>query len=226
MAEPVNDEGSRIVQKAQRYVVSAMSASRFDASHDAEHLERVTRYTKHLLEAESHVNPHVHYDVLIVILATLLHEIDDKKYTAPPEDGAEHESAKRCLLSVDCPPEVADTVQRVVDAVSYSTEMKSPELIKQTLAAHPELAVVQDADRLDALGAVGIGRAFVYGAVKDKDRGMGGTLAHIDEKLLKLQDMMKTREGRRLAKIRTEKLRIFKGWWEEEMEGRPWNEET
>ena len=220
MMKPFEERDLELVSKTWHHINAEMSASRFDASHDAEHLHRVTQCAKHLLDVESAANPHICYNPLTIILASYLHELDDKKYSASPKDGVEYSSAKRFLHSIDCPPEVADAVQKVVEAVSYSTEITSPDLIKQTLAAHPELAIVQDADRLDALGAVGIGRAFVYGAVKDKDRGMGGTLEHFDEKLLKLQDMMKTQEGRRLAKIRTERLRIFKGWWEEEMGGK------
>lgn len=79
---------------------------------------------------------------------------------------------------------------------------------------YPELAVVQDADRLDAIGAVGIGRAFAFGGAKG--RTLGSTMEHFDDKLLKLEGMMKTDIGRRLAKERTERMALMKQWWEME----------
>ena len=103
-----------------------------------------------------------------------------------------------------------------MSAVSYSAEIKNPSLTKQTLEAHPELAIVQDADRLDAIGAVGIGRTFTYGGAKGS-REMDDTIDHFTEKLEKLEEMMKTEEGRRMAVARTKRLRMFRGWWEEEV---------
>ena len=86
--------------------------------------------------------------------------------------------------------------------------------MRGVLLQHPELAIVQDADRLDAIGAVGIGRTFSYGATRGK--GMEETLRHFEEKLEKLQGMMKTAEGKRLARVRAERLRVFRGWWVDE----------
>lgn len=74
---------------------------------------------------------------------------------------------------------------------------------------------MQDADRLDALGAVGIGRAFTFGGAKGGER-MEKTMNHFVEKLERLQELMKTGEGRRIAKERTRRLVLFREWWEEE----------
>jgi HD superfamily phosphodiesterase len=88
-----------------------------------------------------------------------------------------------------------------------------------------ELAVVQDADRLDALGAVGIGRCFTFlGAQGKKYLGpgepwdMNNAIAHFQEKLVRLEGMMKTQTGREMARVRTQRLVEFRKWWEEEME--------
>lgn len=80
---------------------------------------------------------------------------------------------------------------------------------------------MQDADRLDALGAVGIGRAFTFGGARG-NRGMRGTVDHFQEKLERLEGMMKTDEGRRMARERTRRVKLFRDWWEEEVgeEGR------
>lgn len=122
---------------------------------------------------------------------------------------------QRTLLSFGAERGLAETVQAIVSAVSYSTETRNPSLTQRTLLAHPELAIVQDADRLDAIGAIGIGRTFTYGGAKGS-RGMDETIEHFTEKLERLEGMMKTGEGKRMAGDRTRRLREFKGWWEEE----------
>lgn len=91
---------------------------------------------------------------------------------------------------------------------------------------YPELGIVQDADRLDAIGAVGIGRCFTFLGAKGKGKGKGkgdgeeweleNAIRHFGEKLERLEGMMKTESGREMARVRTERLRVFKGWWEEE----------
>lgn len=123
------------------------------------------------------------------------------------------------LLDFGAPDALAAKVQAVVGAVSYSSELKDPAKVGRVMGRCPELAVVQDADRLDALGAVGIGRAFTYGGAvggKGRGRGMGETIDHFTEKLERLEGMMKTEVGRGMARERTERLKIFRGWWEEE----------
>jgi uncharacterized protein len=80
-----------------------------------------------------------------------------------------------------------------------------------------KVAMVQDADRLDATGSIGIGRAFAFGSTKD--RAMSDTIKHFDDKMLKLEAMMKTETGKKLAIERTERVRKFKEWWLEEALG-------
>jgi uncharacterized protein len=122
------------------------------------------------------------------------------------------------LLAHACPPQLAHQIQTICSAVSYTAETQDPAHVAALIATHPELAVVQDADRLDAIGAVGIGRMFTYGGAKT-ERSMAGTMEHLDEKLVKLEGMMKTVVGRAVARERGERLRVFRGWWVEEVGG-------
>ena len=119
------------------------------------------------------------------------------------------------LLGFGAPEDLALKVQRIVLAVSYSSEIKDRGHVETMIGKYPELAIVQDADRLDAIGAVGIGRTFTFGGAKNA-RDMGETIQHFDDKLVKLESMMKTAPGRRMARERTERLNMFKGWWEDE----------
>lgn len=124
------------------------------------------------------------------------------------------------LLSLSAPPHLAHAVQEICSGVSYTIETTSPAHVQRMLDLHPELAILQDADRLDALGAVGIGRAFTYGGAKARQGGsLQSTIQHFDEKLLRLPDLMKTEEGRRMASQRVERVLIFRRWFEEEDAG-------
>lgn len=209
-----------IIERTSAAVQKYMAHPRFDASHDFAHVQRVLALAEHILDKER-LSPGSLYDRSTVQLAALLHDAGDPKYAAAPSVGAkqndgEKAAARKMLLDLDCPAHLAYNVQTVVDCVSYTKERSDPQLVKDTLRNHPELAIVQDADRLDALGAIGITRAFTYAGAKDNSRGLEGTLQHFDEKLLGLESMMKTQEGKRLASIRTERLKIFKEWWEDE----------
>jgi uncharacterized protein len=75
--------------------------------------------------------------------------------------------------------------------------------------------VVQDADRLDALGAVGVGRVFTFGGAK-VERSMNESIGIMEKKLFKLEAMMKTGPGKRMAREKTERLKMFRQWWDEE----------
>lgn len=220
LAESSNDpdkeafESSNLYLNVYKYVEEYMA--RFDPSHDFNHVRRVLALSKHILAAEMKDNPQKTLDPEAVILGALLHDVGDGKYAKPGENAAQMVSD--ALSKSACPPRLVAKVSLIVDNVSYTNEIKRPQLVKAIVAAHPELAVVQDADRLDAIGAIGIGRVFAYGAVKAPDRGMQGSVDHFTEKLEKLEGMMKTETGRLLAQERTQRLKDFRQWWEEEIE--------
>ncbi|KAI4150244.1 MAG: hypothetical protein LQ341_001127 [Variospora aurantia] len=222
-------EETALVERTKRAVRAYMSSQpQFDASHDYAHLQRVLSMAEHILEVvERTLDPPARgYDHTAIRLAALLHDVDDRKYLGPSSSNdssqkiEEEETpggvAKQMLLDLGCSSALASKVQDIVSCVSYTTERNDPQLVQDILQIHPELAVVQDADRLDAIGAVGIARAFTYGGAKDRKGGLEATLLHFDEKLLGLENLMKTQEGNRLAKIRSCRLEHFKQWWEDE----------
>ena len=202
-----------LITKVLSYVDDYMS--RFDASHDYKHIIRVYSLARRISASEAHLVPSVRYDRDLIALASLLHDVGDKKYLMPGEDGST--MVQNILLEFNAHISLAKKVQEIVSHVSYSTEIKNPSKIQEFITENPELAVVQDADRLDAIGAVGIGRCFAYTAAKGKG-SLQEAITHFQEKLERLELMMKTRTGRAMAVERTERLRVFRGWWDEEVD--------
>lgn len=197
-----------LIPKVTAYVKDYMS--NYDPSHDFHHIQRVVNLA-HLIHA-SHA-PHTSRG--IVTLCALLHDVGDKKYLKPGEDSSR--LVHTVLTSLGAPDALADKVQTICLGVSYSSEVKDPARVTALIREHPELAIVQDADRLDAIGAVGIGRAFTFGGARN--RSMDSTMAHFEEKLVKLEGMMKTDKGRELAEERTASIRLMQRWWRQETEG-------
>lgn len=228
----------------------------YDSSHDIHHVARVLRLARYITSQSPSFSEHSPLNPTLVMLAAVLHDVNDHKYSSSTNAPVPLSSF---LASAGVPSDLAATVKEVVETVSYSYECRCPEKVKEVLARHPELGVVQDADRLDALGAVGIGRCFTYGAsqaaknrreqetwinergansageVAEKDgaasckdeskvdgwypSSMEDAILHFGEKLERLEGMMKTKTGKRLARARTKKLRMFREWWEDESDG-------
>ncbi|KAK4200679.1 hypothetical protein QBC40DRAFT_339624 [Triangularia verruculosa] len=187
----------------------------YDASHDFDHIQRVLSLSHHIHSqtppSTTGIPP---LDLKTIHLSALLHDVGDRKYLQPNEDPTT--LIQSVLLSFGSDETLAKKVQEICNAVSYSGEVKNPSHVQSVLAKHPELAVVQDADRLDALGAMGLARMFTFGGAK-RSRDLQGTVDHIEDKLVKLEFMMKTEEGKRLARVRTERLRVFQREWREEV---------
>ncbi|KAK4228737.1 hypothetical protein QBC38DRAFT_361154 [Podospora fimiseda] len=199
-----------LIQKVKSYITHYMK--NYDASHDIHHITRVVNLSHHIY---THSPNKFSLDLRVIHLSALLHDVGDKKYLLPNQDPSTLISS--LLTSFDCPSDLASKIQEICLGVSYSSEIKDPERVKRLIEKYPELAVVQDADRLDAIGAVGIGRMFTFGGAKG-GRTLEETMGHLDEKLVLLEDMMKTGIGRMMARERTERLEMFRGWWGEEVE--------
>ncbi|KAF2993185.1 hypothetical protein E8E13_001628 [Curvularia kusanoi] len=209
---PIPPSSTALFTAINTYVHTYMSA--YDSSHDYNHILRVLSNANTLLNLELARSPSTTYDTTLLFLSALLHDVGDHKYLKPGEDPST--AAQTILLTHGASPSLASAVQTLVTHVSYSHETRNPAGVAAVLSQHPELAIVQDADRLDAIGAVGIGRCFSFGAAKFPDQPMDRAIEHFGEKLYRLEGMMKTESGRGLARRRTEVLRRFAEEWREE----------
>jgi uncharacterized protein len=169
-----------------------------DASgHDFSHTLRVYRMAVRIAAEEG-------ADVNIVALAALLHDVDDRKLSPDTWEGLDN--AVSFLRENGGQEDTIQAVTRIISRISFSGGA-----VPDTI----EGKCVQDADRLDARGAIGIGRAFAFGGSRGrrmhdpegKDRTT--TIAHFYDKLLLLQDRMHTDTGRRLARQRHEYMKTF-----------------
>lgn len=205
-----------------------------DPSHNPAHVHRVVALANKILTAERTLHPNTKYNGAVVKLAALLHDIGDRKYLHNLAAETDSDSStidpttmvRHALIQNGASEDIASKVQAIVSHVSYSTEIKDPAVIRRLIDQDGfiELAIVQDADRLDAIGAIGIGRTFTFLGAKGQkflvngQWDMNNSIEHFGDKLELLEGMMKTETGRKMAKTRTERLKVFRGWWEEEME--------
>ncbi len=165
--------------------------------HDTGHTLRVYRTAMAIADAEPAC------DWEIIALAALLHDADDHKLFRTENN----ENARTFLKSAGIPESRMEQIVETINAVSFSKNQgKVPETI--------EAKIVQDADRLDALGAIGIARTFAYGG--KHGRPPEDSIAHFYEKLLLLKDRMNTARGKEMAGSRHAFLETFLKQWEEE----------
>ena len=135
---------------------------------------------------------------LTVALLALLHDVEDHKYASDQTDPNERRREKLADALRDAPVDVAARVQAAVPRISFSHQRKNPDPPGTPVPL--ELRIVRDADRLDAMGAVGIARCFTFGGARSCS--LASSRAHFDEKLLILRDMLTTREGKRRGEER------------------------
>lgn len=174
-----------------------------EAGHDWFHIERVWRTAKNLAQKEN-------VSIFIVELAALLHDIADAKF----HDGDEEIGPRKAgdfLKTLDVDSQSIFHVQQIIRHMSYKSSFDEPGFTSI------EMEIVQDADRLDAIGAIGIARAFTYGGYKNRElynpeiapnpnqtkeeykNTKAPTINHFYEKLLLLKDKMNTEAGKAMA---------------------------
>ncbi len=183
-----------------------------DGAHDANHLQRVWRTARELLAQ------HAEADALVVLAACFLHDLVNLPKDHPQRAQASRlaaAAAKEELVRIGFPPEKLPAVMHAVEAHSFSAGI-APQSI--------EAKIVQDADRLDALGAVGLARLFYTAGKMDSALAHGGdplaqarplddrtyALDHIAAKLEKLPATMQTAAARELGEQRLEQVRAFR----------------
>jgi len=192
-----------------------------EGGHDWYHMERVWKTARYIREKEG-VG-----DLLTIELAALLHDISDAKFNGgDDEKGSRMASEFLGKLGVD--QEMSDHIEAIIRHVSYKGGFGQDQINSI------EFQIVQDADRLDAMGAIGIARAFNYGGFKNRPihnpemplqeyqdsktyhKSDAPTINHFYEKLLKLKDLMNTATGKEMAEERhTYMLRFLDRFYQE-----------
>lgn len=199
----------QLVQNATKFIKEIFQND--FSGHDFFHSMRVYRTAINIAEAE-------HADLEVVALAALLHDVDDRKLS--PMTAEKKENAARFMCSQNVSESEIRQVCQIIDEVSF----KGTDSVRPST---PEGKCVQDADRLDALGAIGIARTFAYGgshncAIYDPElpprtamnqaqyySSKSTSLNHFYEKLFLLEGMMNTETGKAIARKRTQYMQQF-----------------
>ena len=174
-------EYTAIIEKAKNYAAKLLGGN--CGGHDLQHTLRV--YNNALAIAKTEPDA----DLFIVSIAALLHDVDDYKLF----NTTDYRNARTFLKENGIPEQQEQQIIATIDSVSFSKNRDRKPLTV-------EGQIVQDADRLDALGAVGIARTFAYGG--EHSRPMEETVRHFHEKLLLLKDMMNTDAAKTMAQNR------------------------
>ena len=195
----------QLIDNTKQFVKDTLKDA--EGGHDWFHIERV--YNNALLISKGET-----VDELVVALAALLHDIADSKFY-DGDDTIGPKLAGEFLMKQNVATEVINHVIKIIENISYSSNIDNTSGFNSK-----ELQVVQDADRLDALGAIGIARTFNYGGFKNRalynpeikpnlnltkeayKASTAPTINHFYEKLLLLKDKMNTKTGRKIAEQR------------------------
>lgn len=191
----------KVIERAEKFVKQSLSKE--GTGHDWWHIVRVRNNAKAICKTEK-------ADTFIVDLALLLHDVGDRKVINKPED--DYSIAENFLLKNKVSTEITEQIMFIIKNMSFSKTLGNK---KEN--ASKEFQIVQDADRLDAIGAIGIARAFAFGGsrsrplydpnkktqefktTKSYKKMQSTTFHHFYEKLLLLKDLMNTRTAKKIA---------------------------
>ncbi|MFN7313370.1 MAG: HD domain-containing protein [Bacteroidota bacterium] len=195
-----------------------------EGGHDWWHVYRVYKLAQHIAQ-------HEQVNSLVVSLAALLHDIADSKFYDGDESIGPRKAAE-FLTSIAVPQEIIDHVVLIIEHLSFKQSLHP------TTSFHSkEMDVVQDADRLDAMGAIGIARTFNYGGFKNRliyhpdippqqyankeayKQSTAPTINHFYEKLLLLKDGIKTNHAKVIAQERHSFMELYLQQFFKEWEG-------
>lgn len=211
----------QLIEKTIEFVKSQLEGA--EGGHDWWHIYRVWNNAKHIAQTEQ-------VDQTIVELGALLHDIADSKFHNGDEEIGPA-TARKFLEAQNTEPNIIEHVESIIRHISFKGGNHTQSF--KSL----ELDVVQDADRLDAIGAIGIARTFNYGghfgralydpnikpnlnmSKEEYKKSLSPTLNHFYEKLLLLKDRMNTKTGRQIATQRHEYMQGFLDQFFNEWEG-------
>ncbi len=212
----------QVLERAVAHIRGLLTGD--SSGHDWFHIERVWKMARRIGQQEQ-------ANLFVVELAALLHDIADWKFHGG-DDSAGPRAARAWLAEQQVEAETIEHVAEIIAGLSFKGA--GVETAMRTL----EGQVVQDADRLDAIGAMGIARAFAYGGAKGREmynpevppemhasfeaykKNKGPTLNHFYEKLFLLADRMNTPSARELARGRHAHMQAFVTQFLEEWDGR------
>ena len=190
----MNDQ--KLINDAIDYMARLLGGN--SGGHGAAHSVRVYENALKIAEKESAC------DMTVVALASILHDVDDHKLF----DSVNNDNARKFLMGKNVPSGKIEEICSVINSVSFSKNRgKKPETV--------EGKIVQDADRLDALGAIGIARTFAYGG--EHGRSIEDSVQHFYDKLLLIRDELNTDAAKVIAAKRHEFLEAFIVELKEEM---------
>ncbi|MCT3037761.1 HD domain-containing protein [Leuconostoc mesenteroides] len=211
------------LEMINRYMKDALTKD--NTGHSIDHINRVLALANKILAHEKKA------DAFVVRAAALLHDVyDDKLYDSQEDIVAAKNNMISFLLSIGVHPEMIEEITYIIDNMSWSKSLEGT----QELNINGQ--IVQDADRLEAMGAIAITRAITYGAVKnrvlydpeiqphlpqnktDYRNQKSTTINHFYEKLLLIQDKLNTDTARKISESRQQFmlsfLAQFKAEWE------------
>lgn len=196
MLKKLNLKG--MIRETEKYVREAMEKD--GSGHDWWHIWRVRNLALKIAEQEGG-------NLFLIEMAALLHDLDDWKIAGESNVSR----VDNWLRNLELQPETRMKIRRIIDEVSFKGAGV------ETVPSSPEAQIVQDADRLDAMGAIGIARTFAYGGSRERlifhpdikpvnhndfeeyKKNSGPTINHFYEKLLLLKDRLNTATAQKMA---------------------------
>lgn len=231
-------DNSDILNAARSHVQELMKNN--DPSHDWHHVERVYKNALHLYETEKASNDGLELDLLVIQLAALFHDVVDFKYEHSKSKSLDEIAHERLsdffnkFQSV-CTNEQKEKIIYIIMNISWRKELEAG---NKQIITH-ELRIVRDADRLDAIGAVGVARCMAFSAAKMRPffieelkpihemtaeeynrqtiKNQSTAINHFYEKLLLIKDKMQTETGKNLAKQRHDFMQLYLNQFDREI---------